>query len=176
MTRKRDRAFALFGAILFFMTTIALTVTIAIQMTRDSSPEAKNSTTTNKKGENMLAGTKLQNYEPGAAITELKTEDTTVGTGIEAKAGDTVVVDYTGALAATGVIFESSKDSGQPASLSLDQVIEGWKEGIPGMKVEGTRRLYIPADKAYGAEAVGTIPANSDLVFDVTLRSAGDSE
>jgi FKBP-type peptidyl-prolyl cis-trans isomerase FkpA len=180
MTRKRDRAFALFGAILFFVTTIALTVSIVYQMTRGNSGTSNTANTSNstnkKEGKNMLAGTKLENFEPGAAIPELKTEDTKVGTGDEAKAGDTVVVDYTGALAKTGVIFESSKDSGQPVSLSLDQVIDGWKEGIPGMKVGGTRRLYIPAAQAYGSQSAGSIPANSDLVFDVTLQAIGNNE
>lgn len=172
MTRKRDRAFALFGAILFFVTSVGLTVAVIVQMSRGSDPAANTNNTNNtKENKDMLAGTKLQNFEPGAKITELKAEDTTVGTGAEAKAGATVTVDYTGAVAATGVIFESSKDSGQPASLGLDQVIDGWKEGIPGMKVGGTRRLHIPADKAYGSQAVGDIPANSDLVFDVTLHS-----
>lgn len=178
MTRKRDRVFALFGAILFFLTSVGLTVAIIVQMTRDT-PQTANDTNTNtntstKKGENMLAGTKLENFEPGIKVTELKTEDTTVGTGVEAQAGDTVTVDYTGAVAATGVIFESSKDSGQPVPLGLDQVIEGWKEGIPGMKEGGVRRLYIPATMAYGSRAVGDIPANSDLIFDVTLHKVGE--
>lgn len=175
MTRKRDRAFALFGAILFFLTSIALTVSIVIQMTRDSKTNnAANSTQSNtaKKEGDMLAGTKLEGYEPVQSVTELRTEDAVEGTGAEVKAGATVSVDYTGALAKTGVIFESSKDTGSPVSLGLNQVIDGWKEGIPGMKVGGTRRLYIPAAMAYGAREAGSIPANSDLVFDVTVHSA----
>ena len=122
-----------------------------------------------------LAGTKLANFTPVASVPELQTTDTTVGTGAEVKAGDTVTVDYTGAIAATGVIFQSSKDSGQPVSFGLDQVIDGWKEGIPGMKVGGTRRVLIPAAKAYGANppSGSGIPANADLVFDVTLHKIG---
>jgi len=86
-----------------------------------------------------------------------------------------VTVDYTGAVAATGVIFQSSIDSGQPVTFSLDQVIDGWKEGMVGMKIGGKRRLIIPADKAYGANPPQNsgIPANAPLVFDVTLYSIG---
>jgi FKBP-type peptidyl-prolyl cis-trans isomerase FkpA len=118
-------------------------------------------------------GKPLDNFTPVESVSELQSSDTKVGDGTEAKAGDTVTVDYTGAVASTGKIFESSKDSGQPATLSLDQVIDGWKEGIPGMKVGGTRRLVIPADKAYGANPPqgSGIPANAALVFDVTLHS-----
>jgi FKBP-type peptidyl-prolyl cis-trans isomerase len=91
------------------------------------------------------------------------------------KAGDTVTVDYTGAVAATGVIFQSSKDTGQPVSFSLDGVIKGWTDGLPGMKVGGTRRLIIPAGQAYGANppAGSGIPANAPLVFDITLYKVG---
>ena len=145
MTRKRDRAFALFGAILFFLTSIALTVSIIIQMSSDSGNNATNSqqqqdATTKKEGD-MLAGTKLEGYEPVDSVPELRTEDTVEGTGEEVKEGANLTVDYTGALAKTGVIFESSKDAGKPATFGLDQVIEGWQKGIPGMKVGGTRRV-----------------------------------
>lgn len=117
----------------------------------------------------------MQNFTPIAHIDKLQTIDTTVGTGAEVKAGDTVTVDYTGAVAATGVVFQSSLDSGQPVTFALSQVIQGWTEGIPGMKVGGTRRLLIPAALAYGANppSGAGIPANADLVFDVTLHSIG---
>jgi FKBP-type peptidyl-prolyl cis-trans isomerase FkpA len=118
-------------------------------------------------------GKQLEGFTPVSSVDKLETTDTKVGSGTEAKAGNSVTVDYTGAVAATGVIFESSKDSGQPASLSLDQVIDGWKQGIPGMKEGGTRRLVIPADLAYGGNppSGSGIPANAALVFDVTLVS-----
>ncbi len=119
-----------------------------------------------------LAGTKLAGFTPVASITQLQAIDTAPGTGTTVKAGDTVTVDYTGAVAATGVIFQSSKDTGQTVSFGLSQVIAGWSQGIPGMKVGGTRRLLIPAALAYGAHppAGSGIPANADLVFDVTLH------
>lgn len=125
---------------------------------------------------NSSAGKKLEGFTPVESVAELQKEDTKPGEGAEAKAGDTVTVDYTGAVAATGVIFQSSKDTGQPATLSLDSVIEGWKEGIPGMKEGGSRRLVIPAEKAYGANPPqgSGIPANAALVFDVTLVKVGE--
>lgn len=68
------------------------------------------------------------------------------------------------------MIFQSSKDFGSPATFGLDQVIAGWTEGVPGMKVGGIRRLVIPAEKAYGSQSPApNIPPNSDLVFDIEL-------
>jgi FKBP-type peptidyl-prolyl cis-trans isomerase len=101
----------------------------------------------------------------------LKYTDTKVGTGAEAKAGQTAVVHYTGYLT-NGTKFDSSKDRGQPFSFPLGggRVIKGWDEGVQGMKVGGTRKLTIPANLGYGAQgAGGVIPPNATLVFDVEL-------
>jgi FKBP-type peptidyl-prolyl cis-trans isomerase FkpA len=101
----------------------------------------------------------------------LKYEDTKVGTGAEAKAGQTAVVHYTGWLT-NGTKFDSSKDRGQPFSFPLGggRVIKGWDEGVQGMKVGGTRKLTIPATLGYGAQgAGGVIPPNATLVFEVDL-------
>lgn len=119
-----------------------------------------------------LQGTQLANFTPIASVTQLEEEDTTPGTGATVQPGASVTVDYTGAVAATGTIFQSSKDTGQPVTLSLKQVIPGWTEGIPGMKVGGTRRLLIPAALAYGASppSGSGIPPNAALVFDITLH------
>ena len=115
---------------------------------------------------------KLNNFTPVSKVSKLEKIDLVVGTGALVKAGDTVSVHYTGAVAATGVIFQSSKDFGtEPVTFPLSGVIKGWTDGIPGMKVGGTRRLVIPAGEAYGANPPGGsgIPANADLVFDVEL-------
>ncbi len=115
---------------------------------------------------------KLSNFTPVSSVSKLEKIDTVVGTGVEVKAGATVSVHYTGAVAATGVIFQSSKDFGtEPITFPLANVIKGWTDGIPGMKVGGTRRLVIPAAMAYGATPPpgSGIPANADLVFDVEL-------
>jgi FKBP-type peptidyl-prolyl cis-trans isomerase len=99
------------------------------------------------------------------------------GSGPEAKQGATVLVQYTGWLKANGKKFDSSYDHGaQPFPLAnlgpQAQVIPGWQEGLIGVKPGETRRLIIPAALGYGAQAQGTaIPANSDLIFDVTILS-----
>lgn len=114
----------------------------------------------------------LSNFTPVSSVSKLEKIDQVVGSGAEVKAGDTVSVHYTGAVAATGAIFQSSKDFGtEPVTFPLSGVIKGWTDGIPGMKIGGTRRLVIPADQAYGATPPPNsgIPANADLVFDVEL-------
>jgi len=101
----------------------------------------------------------------------LKYTDTKVGTGAEAKAGQTVSVHYTGTLT-DGKKFDSSKDRGQPFNFPLGagRVIKGWDEGVAGMKVGGKRKLFIPAKVGYGEEGAGDdIPPNADLVFEVEL-------
>jgi FKBP-type peptidyl-prolyl cis-trans isomerase len=120
-----------------------------------------------------LQGTKLNDFAPVASVDTLQKIDLKEGTGEEVKPGATVTAHYTGAVAATGIIFQSSHDSGQPIPFSLSQVIQGWTDGVPGMKVGGTRRLIIPADQAYGANppAGSGIPANAPLVFDIELTA-----
>ena len=174
-TRMRDRIFAGFGAALFLVTASALTISVIWDSVANKKSTTTNQSTTNTTNTaGKLAGTELSGFTPVATTTELQKIDTKVGDGAEVKASDSVTVDYTGAVAATGKIFESSLDSGQPATFALSSVIVGWQEGIPGMKVGGTRRLIIPAAKAYGANSPSAaIPANADLVFDVTLKSIG---
>lgn len=117
-------------------------------------------------------GTKLSGFEPVNAVTELQIIDKEVGTGAAVQPGATVTAHYTGALCKNGVIFQSSHDIGRPITFPLDGVIEGWQQGVPGMKVGGWRRLVIPASMAYGdSSPAPNIPANSDLVFDIELMS-----
>jgi FKBP-type peptidyl-prolyl cis-trans isomerase len=104
-------------------------------------------------------------------MTELKIEDLKVGTGKEAKSGDTVVMNYLGTLT-NGTKFDSSYDRGQPftTQIGVGQVIQGWDKGVPGMKVGGKRRLSIPSALAYGSRGAGNvIPPDSDLIFEVEL-------
>ncbi len=99
-------------------------------------------------------------------------QDTVVGTGAEVSAGAKVSVHYIGLLS-DGTKFDSSVDRGQPFAFTLGagQVIKGWDEGVVGMKVGGTRVLGIPPELAYGNRAIGPIPANSALFFQVQLLS-----
>lgn len=116
-------------------------------------------------------GTKLHDFEPRSeVVTELEITDVEVGTGEEVRTGATITAHYTGALVKNGIIFQSSFDFGNAITFGLDQVIAGWTQGVPGMKVGGTRRLVIPAEMAYGnSSPAKNIPANSDLVFDIDL-------
>ena len=102
----------------------------------------------------------------------LQYQDVKVGTGVEAKAGNTVSVHYVGTLQ-DGTQFDSSRDRNQPFEfvLGAGRVIKGWDEGVAGMKVGGIRKLVIPPGLGYGSQANGPIPANSTLYFEVELLS-----
>lgn len=104
-------------------------------------------------------------------ITKMEIIDLVTGTGQEAKVGDTIKVKYKGALATDGTIFDSNSD-GVEFQLNPGSLIDGWIEGIPGMKVGGKRKLVIPSEKGYGPQGSGdSIPPNADLVFEVELVS-----
>lgn len=115
-------------------------------------------------------GTKLHDFEPREEVKELEIIDVEIGTGETVNPGAKITAHYTGALVKNGIIFQSSHDFGDAITFGLNQVIAGWTQGVPGMKVGGTRRLVIPAELAYGASSPSkNIPANSDLVFDIDL-------
>lgn len=109
------------------------------------------------------------------SATGLKYEDSKVGTGTEAKSGNDVAVHYTGWLnkeGQKGTKFDSSVDRGEEFEFPLGKgmVIQGWDEGVQGMKVGGKRTLFIPSKLGYGARGAGAaIPPNADLIFDVEL-------
>jgi FKBP-type peptidyl-prolyl cis-trans isomerase FkpA len=95
------------------------------------------------------------------------------GTGEEAGTGRTVYMDYTGYLA-DGFSFDSNRvEGGEPleVTLGIRRVIQGWEQGIPGMRVGGRRTLVIPPELAYGptGRPAAGIPPNAVLVFDVEL-------
>jgi FKBP-type peptidyl-prolyl cis-trans isomerase len=98
-------------------------------------------------------------------------QDLVLGAGDEATAGATVTVHYTGWLH-DGTMFDSSV-GGDPATFSLNGVIQGWSEGVPGMKVGGKRKLVIPPELGYGKSGTGPIPGNATLVFDIDLIAIG---
>ncbi len=108
----------------------------------------------------------------------LKINDVVVGTGAEAKNGDTVTVNYVGTLD-DGTKFDSSYDRKQPFSFQLGagRVIKGWDLGVLGMKVGGKRELTIPPELGYGASGVpqANIPPNATLHFTVELLEVAPS-
>ena len=151
-------------------TKTAAAAATAAQAAQDAAKKAAESKT-NSSGGPKLEGTKLQGFTPVDKVDALSSTDPVVGTSAEVKASDTITAHYTGALAKDGTIFQSSHDTGQPFTSPLSGLIKGWQQGIPGMKVGGTRRLLIPAELAYGSQSQSGIPANSDLVFDIELVS-----
>ena len=125
----------------------------------------------------MAQGTAAQQAQ-SQIMQNLKIEDVVVGTGAEAKNGDTVTVNYTGTLD-DGTKFDSSLNPGRtPFSfvLGTGQVIKGWDLGVLGMKVGGNRTLTIPPELGYGASGTGgVIPPNATLHFTVQLLSVATS-
>ncbi len=125
---------------------------------------------------NAGAGLPVVTYPDG-----LKYIDLTTGTGDVAKNGENITVQYTGWVASTAVMFDSSRQAGRTpftVQIGFGNVIAGWDEGIPGMKVGGKRKLIIPSALAYGTQGqtdqttgAVIIPPNADLVFEVELLS-----
>lgn len=174
-----QRIFILVIVVVFFLTSLGATGFVVYdalinkdnQEAATSTDELQQQLQEQNEKEGKLEGTQLQGFTPIPSVNELQKIDTTPGNGTEAQAGSTITAHYTGAVAATGMIFQSSKDTGEPFTSALDGLIPGWQEGIPGMKVGGVRRLVIPAEKAYGATPPpgSNIPANAALVFDIEL-------
>jgi len=101
---------------------------------------------------------------------KLQITDEKIGTGTAVKKGDTVEINYVGTLT-NGKKFDASADHGGPftTQIGVGQVIQGWDQGIIGMKVGGKRKLVIPPSLGYGDQAAGSIPPNSTLIFQVEL-------
>ena len=103
--------------------------------------------------------------EPSVTDSGLQIIDIEAGTGAEATAADTITITYAGWLE-NGTEFDSGT-----ITYPLADLIQGWQEGVPGMKVGGKRRLIIPPELAYGATGQGSIPPNATLTFDIELVS-----
>ncbi len=103
-------------------------------------------------------------------VDELNIEDITEGSGDEVKSGDTVKVHYIGTLL-DGTKFDSSyeREEAFEFTIGAGSVIEGWEQGLVGMKVGGKRKLTIPSSMGYGETGSGSIPSNAKLVFEIEL-------
>lgn len=114
----------------------------------------------------------------GEAPTELAITDITEGDGAEAALGDSITVQYVGIACSTGEQFDASWDRGEPTTFTLQEgaLIQGWIDGIPGMKEGGRRQLVIPSDLAYGPEGNQGIAPDEALVFVIDLVEVGEPE
>lgn len=107
-------------------------------------------------------------FPDGPAPSTLDTEDLIVGEGAEAQAGSTVDVHYLGVEYDSGEEFDSSWSRGESINFPLRSLIQGWQEGIPGMKVGGRRKLVVPPAQAYGT-AGGHPLSGKTLIFVIDL-------
>lgn len=143
--------------------------------TLNPSTQAVNGATTPSGQQQSVPGPdEFASYEQYANETSALVSDLSQGTGEEAISGDTVTVVYQGWLT-DGTLFDQSRTNAEGQieafsfSIGQGQVIRGWEEGIPGMRVGGKRRLVIPSEAGYGSSGQGSIPPDSMLIFDVEL-------
>lgn len=124
----------------------------------------------NEEGNGALIDTLADSITPTGEIDKLIIDDVIEGEGAEVQSGDTVSVHYIGTLQ-NGQQFDNSYTKGSPFTFSVGkgEVIQGWEQGLIGMKEGGQRILVIPASLAYGNKAVGLIPPHATLVFSVEL-------
>ncbi len=141
-----------------------------------SSLPPKNEKSTSKVSEKTSnAGSEAESevvIPDGPPPKKLEVRDLVKGTGAEAKVGDKITADYVSLEFETGKAFYFSHGpGGRPAVFTLGkgEVMEGWEQGIEGMKVGGRRQLIVPPSLGYGSEGVGSIPPNSTLVFVIEL-------
>lgn len=181
MAKKEGRAqrVAIIVIMLLFVVTTVTSVVLGVMQNNEQNEQQKQLQELLKKqadAQKQLQGKKVKNaYIPKGEVTKLEITDLRTGKGDAVKPGDTITAHYQGTLT-DGTLFDSSYERGEPSTFSLNEVIEGWQEGIPGMKVGGKRRLVIPASKAYGSTGSSGIPANSALVFEIELKSIGGEE
>ena len=126
--------------------------------------------------EPMPAGAPEVPVPVGPPPAELVTTDLVPGTGATATTSrtTTLMLDYTAVMCSNGKLLDSSYTTGQPFSTMLGQVIPGWQQGIPGMKVGGTRLIGIPPALAYGASGdPPTIAPDETLWFVIQLHGVG---
>lgn len=176
MATRGERIFAWVGVGVAILSTVALSVAVIVQQVITDRQNAKNDAA----AQSSLACVDNNTEQPlalpakftvSSPVTALQTTDLATGTGPAAKAGDCLIVKYYGTLATDGTVFDQNynKKNGFAFKLGQGQVIQGWDQGLVGIKQGGERRLVIPSNLAYGSQSSGVIPANADLVFYVKL-------
>lgn len=167
---KGTRFFIIFMVAAFAFSSLAFSGLVIWQLSQSDDQNDNSAATSSEDLQKQLQDQlDQQNKAEGA---EVESTDIKVGEGAEAVAGKEVSVHYTGTLKSDGSKFDSSVDRGEPFTFSLGQgqVIQGWDQGVVGMKVGGKRKLVIPAALAYGEQSPSpAIPPNSDLVFEIEL-------
>ncbi len=169
------RATFIFIGVMFLVTGLGVGVVAFWQATHppkdDSNQQALNQACQFQIAQNQPTLPLPEAFKPSGDVTKLETTDLQEGSGAPVKPGDCVTVKYYGTLATSGEVFDQVFDKPQALKFQLgtSQVIPGWDQGLVGMKADGLRRLVVPSDLAYGDQAQGPIPANSDLVFVVKL-------
>ncbi|MDQ3065278.1 MAG: FKBP-type peptidyl-prolyl cis-trans isomerase [bacterium] len=182
---------SIFLAFIFILTTLAFTGLVYLQTRNQDKASDQQAAlqealaqANQQQAEEPLPDRKLEGFKPiTTPINELKVKDISSGDGQVLKKGDQITVHYTGAFAMTGLIFGSSRDDGKTLDsyLLLSEeapdgrgLLQGWVDGLPGMKVGGKRQVVIPADKAYGEAPAGYVPSSAGrplgpLVFEIEL-------
>ncbi len=169
-----------FEAIGIFLSVAAMAIALSIINMKDTTIALAPDTSTqaagvvvvdesNVNGRAALADA-LLDATVGSNLRQLVVDDVVVGVGNEAQVGDVVTVNYIGRLQ-NGQEFDNSYTRGTPFTFTLGEgrVIQGWDQGVVGMKVGGERVLVIPSDLAYGDRGAGPIPGGATLVFIVEL-------
>lgn len=135
---------------------------------KNSNNNSGNSSSNNNNSPSVPGPESFKEYEKYKDSQNALFGDIQQGSGSEALAGKKVAVYYKGWLT-NGQLFDQSVNSTFVFKLGERQVVPGWEQTIPGMKIGGIRRIIVPPSVGYGAQAMGAIPANSVLVFDVQL-------
>jgi peptidylprolyl isomerase len=140
---------------------------------KTTKPAPKKENTQNKKSPSNNSNRKIKVNQEYTTASGLKYKVTEIGKGKQVEAGDKVTVHYTGRLT-NGTKFDSSKDRNQPFSFKVGsgQVIRGWDEGLQLLKVGDKAVFSIPPAIGYGSRDMGSIPPNSELVFDIEVLDA----
>jgi FKBP-type peptidyl-prolyl cis-trans isomerase len=173
MSSMRDRVFAWAGVVVAVLAAVALSVAVIVQQVISNQQSSQQTPPQLACTDSNVEPTYVApaQYTPTQPVTSLQTTDLSAGSGQAAKSGDCLIVKYYGTLASTGVKFDEDFTTPNAFAFTLGQgqVIQGWDQGLVGMKVGGERRLVIPSSLAYGSSGSGSIPANAALVFDVHL-------